>query len=116
MTADAIRRATGGFTPCLFRAPGGAVSPALIAEARSMGFTTINGTSTRATGRARAPTRSIDNVVANAHSGAIVIQHDGGGDRSETLAALPQEIDTLRRRGLPVRDGHAAARAAPIYK
>ena len=30
-----------GFTPCLFRAPGGAVSGALISQARSMGFTTI---------------------------------------------------------------------------
>jgi peptidoglycan-N-acetylglucosamine deacetylase len=28
-----------------------------------------------------------------------VLQHDGGGDRSETLAALPQEIDTLRGEG-----------------
>ena len=44
--------------------------------------------------------RSIyDNVVANAHPGAIVLQHDGGGDRSETLAALPQEIATLRGEG-----------------
>jgi peptidoglycan/xylan/chitin deacetylase (PgdA/CDA1 family) len=25
--------------------------------------------------------------------------HDGGGPRSETLAALPQIIDTLRARG-----------------
>jgi peptidoglycan/xylan/chitin deacetylase (PgdA/CDA1 family) len=25
--------------------------------------------------------------------------HDGGGDRSGTLAALPQIIDTLRARG-----------------
>jgi peptidoglycan/xylan/chitin deacetylase (PgdA/CDA1 family) len=28
-----------------------------------------------------------------------VLQHDGGGDRSETLAALPREIATLRSRG-----------------
>ena len=38
-------------------------------------------------------------VVSNVHPGSIVIQHDGGGDRSETLAALPQEIDTLRHEG-----------------
>jgi peptidoglycan/xylan/chitin deacetylase (PgdA/CDA1 family) len=38
-------------------------------------------------------------VVQGAHNGAIVIQHDGGGDRSETLAALPHEIETLRREG-----------------
>ena len=38
-------------------------------------------------------------LLANAHPGAIVIMHDGGGDRSETLAALPDVIDTLRSRG-----------------
>ena len=34
-----------------------------------------------------------------AQNGSIILQHDGGGDRSETLAALPQEIDTLKREG-----------------
>ena len=38
-------------------------------------------------------------VVGNAQNGSIILQHDGGGDRSETLAALPHEIDTLKREG-----------------
>jgi peptidoglycan/xylan/chitin deacetylase (PgdA/CDA1 family) len=38
-------------------------------------------------------------VVGNVHPGSIVLQHDGGGDRSETLAAVPREIDTLRHQG-----------------
>jgi peptidoglycan/xylan/chitin deacetylase (PgdA/CDA1 family) len=98
-TATAIRGATGGFNPCLFRAPGGAVSSALISEARSMGFTTIEWDvdprdwSTPGTGAI------YSNVIANTHAGSIVLQHDGGGNRSETLAALPHEIDTLRREG-----------------
>ncbi len=97
--STAIRRETGGFTPCLFRAPGGAVSPALISLARSMGFTTIQW-DIDPRDWARPGTGAIyGNVIANAHNGAIVIQHDGGGDRSETLAALPREIDTLRSRG-----------------
>jgi peptidoglycan/xylan/chitin deacetylase (PgdA/CDA1 family) len=98
-TAAAIHKATGGFTPCLFRAPGGAVSPALITLARSMGFTTIQW-DVDPRDWARPGTGAIyGNVVANAHSGSIVLQHDGGGDRSETLAALPQEIHTLRAEG-----------------
>jgi peptidoglycan/xylan/chitin deacetylase (PgdA/CDA1 family) len=98
-TAAAIRGATGGFNPCLFRAPGGAVSSALISEARSMGFTTIEWDvdprdwSTPGTGAI------YSNVIANTHAGSIVLQHDGGGNRSETLAALPQEINTLRHEG-----------------
>jgi peptidoglycan/xylan/chitin deacetylase (PgdA/CDA1 family) len=97
-TAAAIRAATG-FTPCLFRAPGGSVSGALISEARGMGFTTIQW-DIDPRDWARPGTDAIfGNVVANAHSGAIVVQHDGGGDRSQTLAALPREIDALRSRG-----------------
>ena len=38
-------------------------------------------------------------VVSRAEGGSIVLMHDGGGPRSETLAALPQVIDTLRARG-----------------
>jgi peptidoglycan/xylan/chitin deacetylase (PgdA/CDA1 family) len=95
----AIQRETGGFTPCLFRAPGGAVSPGLISLARSMGFLTIEwDVDTR--DWSRPGTGSIVSTVLNdTRNGSIVLQHEGGGDRSETLAALPTEIATLRRRG-----------------
>ncbi|MFM5895304.1 MAG: polysaccharide deacetylase family protein, partial [Novosphingobium sp.] len=33
------------------------------------------------------------------HSGNIVLLHDGGGDREQTIAALPQIIDRLRAEG-----------------
>ncbi len=97
--AAAIKQATRGFQPCLFRAPYGAVSSALIGEARSMGYTTIQW-DVDPTDWARPGTSAIYNrVVGGAHPGAIILQHDGGGDRSETLAALPQEIQTLKARG-----------------
>jgi len=38
-------------------------------------------------------------VVSAAHNGAIVIQHFGGRPRYQTLAALPDEIATLRAEG-----------------
>ena len=38
-------------------------------------------------------------VVDAVEPGAIVIMHDGGGDRSDTLAALPAIIRTLHGRG-----------------
>ncbi|PZS07975.1 MAG: hypothetical protein DLM64_13690 [Solirubrobacterales bacterium] len=98
-TAAAIRRATGGFTPCLFRAPGGGVSGALISQARSLGFTTIQW-DVDPRDWSRPGTGAIyQTVVSGAHNGAIVIQHDGGGDRSQTLDALPHEIATLRHEG-----------------
>jgi peptidoglycan/xylan/chitin deacetylase (PgdA/CDA1 family) len=38
-------------------------------------------------------------VVAAARPGSIVLMHDGGGDRSQTVAALPTIIRKLRARG-----------------
>jgi peptidoglycan-N-acetylglucosamine deacetylase len=39
-------------------------------------------------------------VLGQATPGAIVLLHDGGGDRSATVAALPRIIAGLRDRGL----------------
>lgn len=41
----------------------------------------------------------VDGVLRQATSGNIILFHDGGGDRSQTVAALPQIIDQLRERG-----------------
>ena len=96
--AAAIKAATG-FEPCLFRAPGGAVSGALESLARSMGFTTIQW-DVDPRDWARPGAASIyHTVTSTAQNGSIILQHDGGGDRSETLAALPQEIAFFKRHG-----------------
>jgi cellulose synthase/poly-beta-1,6-N-acetylglucosamine synthase-like glycosyltransferase/spore germination protein YaaH/peptidoglycan/xylan/chitin deacetylase (PgdA/CDA1 family) len=41
----------------------------------------------------------VDGVLRQAGNGNIILFHDGGGDRSQTVAALPQIIDQLRERG-----------------
>jgi peptidoglycan/xylan/chitin deacetylase (PgdA/CDA1 family) len=97
--ADAIRGATGGFQPCLLRPPYGDTSQALVSEALSMGYMTILWDIDPRDWATPGTDAIYDNVIANAHAGAIVIQHDGGGNRSETIAALPREIDTLRGEG-----------------
>jgi peptidoglycan/xylan/chitin deacetylase (PgdA/CDA1 family) len=40
----------------------------------------------------------VHNVVSKAKPGAIVMMHDAGGDRSQTVAALPEIIRRLRKR------------------
>jgi peptidoglycan-N-acetylglucosamine deacetylase len=42
----------------------------------------------------------VHSALAGAHPGAIILMHDAGGDRSETIAALPAIIRGLRKRGL----------------
>jgi len=41
----------------------------------------------------------VDRIVAQANDGNIILFHDGGGDRSQTIIALPEVIDTLRAKG-----------------
>jgi cellulose synthase/poly-beta-1,6-N-acetylglucosamine synthase-like glycosyltransferase/peptidoglycan/xylan/chitin deacetylase (PgdA/CDA1 family)/spore germination protein YaaH len=41
----------------------------------------------------------VDGVLSQATEGNIILFHDGGGDRSQTVAALPQVIDELRAQG-----------------
>jgi len=42
----------------------------------------------------------VHSALAGAHPGAIILMHDAGGNRSETIAALPAIIAGLRKRGL----------------
>ena len=87
------------FKPCLFRPPGGAVDSSVVSTAGGLGMRSITWDvdpmdwATPGTGAIYAT------IVDTTRPGSIVLMHDGGGDRSETLAALPQVIDTLRARG-----------------
>lgn len=97
-TANAIQTATG-FRPCSFRAPGGAVSSALTSLARGIGFTTVQWDVDPLDWQTPGAGAIYSRIVGRARSGSIVLMHDGGGPRTQTLAALPRVIDTLRARG-----------------
>lgn len=87
------------FKPCLFRAPGGGVNSSVIATAGSLGMRTINWDVDPRDWSLPGTGAIYSNIVSHARNGSIILMHDGGGPRSETLAALPQVIDTLRSRG-----------------
>ncbi|GAC1702926.1 MAG: glycosyltransferase [Candidatus Acidiferrum sp.] len=50
-------------------------------------------------GAQMAATEIVNAVVHQAPFGNIILFHDGGGDRTQTVAALPQVIDTMRSQG-----------------
>ncbi|MFT3864190.1 MAG: polysaccharide deacetylase family protein [Solirubrobacterales bacterium] len=99
--AGAARRIKSytGFQPCLFRPPGGAVNSSVIATAGSLGLKTITWDVDPRDWSLPGTAEIYSNIVGNAGPGSIILMHDGGGPRDETLAALPQIIDTLRARG-----------------
>jgi peptidoglycan-N-acetylglucosamine deacetylase len=88
-----------GFKPCLFRPPGGAVNSSVVATAGSLGLKTITWDVDPQDWSLPGSSEIYSNIVANTGPGSIVLMHDGGGPRDETLAVLPQIIETLRGRG-----------------
>ncbi len=96
--ADRIAEYTG-FRPCLFRPPGGAVNSSVIATAGSLGMKTITWDVDPRDWSLPGTSEIYSNIVDNAGPGSIILMHDGGGPRDETLAALPRIIDTLRAKG-----------------
>jgi peptidoglycan/xylan/chitin deacetylase (PgdA/CDA1 family) len=87
------------FEPCLFRPPGGALDAAVLASAGGLGMRTITWDVDPADWANPGSGAVYSRIVGATQPGSIVLMHDGGGDRSGTLAALPQIIDTLRARG-----------------
>ena len=96
--AERIKAYTG-FQPCLFRPPGGAENSSVIETAGSLGLKTITWDVDPRDWSLPGTAEIYSNIVDNAKPGAIILMHDGGGPRDETLAALPEIIDTLRARG-----------------
>ena len=87
------------FKPCLFRPPGGAVDSGVIATAGSLGMRTIDWDVDPRDWSLPGTGAIYSDIVSHARDGSIILMHDGGGPRGETLAALPRVIDTLRARG-----------------
>ena len=87
------------FQPCLFRPPGGGVDASVVASAGSLGMRTVTWDVDPQDWSTPGTEAIYANVVGHTQPGSIVLMHDGGGPRGETLAALPRIIDTLRGRG-----------------
>jgi len=97
-----------GIQPLLFREPYGSDEETISAgDARSIedtsefGYMTI-GMHINPKDWTEPPADKIANTVltqAERHLGHIVLMHDAGGDRNETVAALPKIIQQLKSRG-----------------
>jgi peptidoglycan/xylan/chitin deacetylase (PgdA/CDA1 family) len=96
--AERIRAYTH-FKPCLFRPPGGGVNASVIATAGGLGMRTITWDVDPRDWSTPGTEAIYANIVGHTQPGSIILMHDGGGPRGETLAALPRIIDTLRGRG-----------------
>jgi len=101
---DQIHVATGR-RPVMFRAPFGAWSPPLLDYCAAQGLTPL-GWSVDPRDWARPGVAAIvDNILRATRTGSIILEHDGGGDRAQTVAALkivlPRLLDAGFRFHLP---------------
>lgn len=87
--------------PTIFRPPGGVFSPNVVEAARQLDQRLVLWSvdaedwkpGTTATEIAR-------RVLRDVRRGSIVLLHDGGGDRSQTVKALPMIVRGIRAKGL----------------
>lgn len=96
-TAELIDKLTGMRTP-LFRPPGGIQTNGLAKYIEEKKQVVVLWSSDSFDWR-DAQGSLTDNVLRSATPGGIVLLHDGGGNRSGTVAALPVIIDNLKKQG-----------------
>lgn len=98
LTADIIHKHTGVKT-ALFRPPGGKLNNGLVQYANANQYGSImwsrdSGDTTRISA-----SNIVANILAGAKPGAIILMHDGGGERIKTASMLPRAIKELKKRG-----------------
>lgn len=90
-----------GVHSVLFRPPGGSVSPSVLRAASARGMRVVLWSiDPRDWVQGTTAAEIVQQVLDAVQPGSIVVLHDGGGDRSATVEALPEIIAGIRERGL----------------
>jgi uncharacterized membrane protein YbhN (UPF0104 family) len=116
---DAVSEAVGSSVTHLFRAPHGYRGPFVAPVARRLGYRLVGWTGSIFDTARPGVDVIVDRSAGVLEPGAILLLHDGdgsglGGDRSQTVEALPQILQTARERGLePVTVSELAEELRP---
>ncbi|SRR5260221_3196108 len=97
-TSNAIQEVTG-VQPIYFRPPYGIMSVPVLTQAYHLGLTTVIWNDEARDWQLPGMSVIVKRIFGLARNGAIILMHDGGGNRSQTVAALPYIIRGLRSRG-----------------
>jgi peptidoglycan/xylan/chitin deacetylase (PgdA/CDA1 family) len=114
-TIGAIRAQTG-YTPCVFRPPYGSYNASVVQSARSLGLSTVTWNVDPSDYLQPGVATIEQRVLAQVQPGSIIISHDGGGPRGQTLAAYPGIISALRRRGYGIVTIPELLGYPPVYE
>jgi peptidoglycan/xylan/chitin deacetylase (PgdA/CDA1 family) len=97
--AAAITREDAPF-PRLFRPPFGSFNASTLSLLRGLHMLMVLWSVDTGDYRRPGTKAIVQRALAGARPGAIILLHDAGGDRSQTIAALPLVIRRLRHRHL----------------
>ncbi|HEY3991684.1 MAG TPA: polysaccharide deacetylase family protein, partial [Ktedonobacteraceae bacterium] len=95
-STSAIIQQTTGVAPTLFRPPYGATNTMVGSIATQLGLVQTEWTVDTVDWQRPGVPTLVSTVLGEVHSGSIILMHDGGGDRSQTVQALPQIIQGLQ--------------------
>jgi peptidoglycan/xylan/chitin deacetylase (PgdA/CDA1 family) len=110
-----VIRSVSGYTPCVFRPPYGDYNESVLGIARSLGLATVLW-DVDPSDYTQPGTMTIEQrVLAQVQPGSIIISHDGGGSRAQTLAAYPAIISSLRARGYRIVTIPEMLHFPPVY-
>ncbi|MFF5176833.1 polysaccharide deacetylase family protein [Micromonospora sp. NPDC000316] len=97
-TNRAIQAAAPGTPVTFYRQPGGRWTAEVLAVAKDLGMRPLHWNVDPQDWDKPTAATIAKRVHSGARPGAIVLLHDGGGDRAATLAACPHLISDLKRR------------------
>ena len=98
-TSGTIRKTGAQQRICYFRPPGGRHNGVTDARVKALGMSTVMW-SVDTQDWKRPGSLAIKSRAGAARSGDIVLMHDGGGNRSQTVAALPGILLIYAQRGI----------------
>jgi peptidoglycan/xylan/chitin deacetylase (PgdA/CDA1 family) len=98
-TANRVEAATG-VRPTLFRPPYGVSSTQVNTLSRTLGLLPVTWSIDTRDWSLPGASRIVSTALRGLGPGDIILMHDGGGNRSETLQALPAILQVLAQRHL----------------
>ncbi|MEV5963883.1 polysaccharide deacetylase family protein [Kribbella sp. NPDC051952] len=98
-TTDRYLRAQTGYTPRCLRPPYGATNRVVAKRAAMLGKKIQLWSVDPADWSRPGTSVIVRRVLSKVHTGSVILMHDGGGNRSQTVAALPTILKTLKARG-----------------
>lgn len=88
-----------GANPAMFRPPYGSFDATTVSIASSLGMRTVIWSTDSYDWKKPGVASIVSRVLSSVRPGSVILMHDGGGDRSQTVEALKMLITELKARG-----------------